>query len=414
MVNKINLSKYQAIIGEYFFIQSSNEYHIMKKIQEKAEELLSKVKFRSEILESNKELEITDEIEKLMDEIEKKDKPYSLTLNDPDIYLKLSLICYSNGRLDRAESWIDKSLRAKKSYLGFLAKGKILQKKNDLKGALGEYDQALKYGEEWTLHKYRYQVLKERDMSNRALNALERALEMKEDCGLLAKKADMLMDIGKVESAKEFYRRAYELDPKLQNKEKKIDELLKEANKKVIPSKYNDILKLDEKESRAWLGKAECYRSINQTKKAMETLKEALNHTNDQEILKKLNEYEEEERSPGKCSNCGGHGKCPYCKGSGDCKICKGSGNCLDCEGTSRCSDCEGTGKCENCNGEGRIHLVLKCKVCSGSGICQRCEGYGTCTSCEGLGNCELCGGNGNCERCQGSGSCKVCGGKGI
>ncbi|MFP4609065.1 MAG: tetratricopeptide repeat protein [Candidatus Aenigmatarchaeota archaeon] len=384
----------------------------MEEIEKKAEELLSSIELSSHVLESEDAVEITEEMEELMEKIEKKDGRYSLALEDPDLYLKLSLICYLNDRFDDAQRWVKKSLRSKNSYLGFLIKGKILEMKNDPKGALGEYHEALKYDEEPLVHIYRYQVLKERGKFERALAALDEALKEKESGEIFAKKADLLMDIGNVEKAKKFYKAAEKSDPDLQNKEKKIEELLDEAEKKVQPEMYDDILELDDKNTEAWLGKARCYWDLNQEEKAIDTLEKAIEYADDERIVERLEDYKEEDSSM-VCSNCGGDGECPDCDGSGYCQRCEGSGDCLECDGTTECSDCEGTGECPNCEGEGKVKLFFTCKVCSGTGHCQTCEGYGTCPACDATGDCQLCGGNKNCKECQGSGVCPVCGGTG-
>ncbi|MEF8874914.1 MAG: hypothetical protein V5A88_09655, partial [Candidatus Thermoplasmatota archaeon] len=322
----------------------------MEEIDERAEQLLSNIELRSEILESDSELEITEEMEELMDEIEKKDGRYSLTLDDPDIYLKLSILCYSNDRLDEAEEWVDKALRLKNGYLGFLLRGKVLQMKKDPKGALGEYDEALRYDEEWMVHKYRYEVLKERDKLERASNALDKAIELKESGELLAKKADLLMDMDEVDRAKDLYNRAEELDPELQNKKKKIRELLDEAEKKIVPDIYDNILRLDDTVVEAWLGKAECYHDLNKGEKAIEILEKAQECTDTDKIAERLEKYKEEESSSIECKNCGGTGTCPECEGSGDCIRCAGSGNCKECKGTTNCNNSMRTGECNNCN----------------------------------------------------------------
>lgn len=383
----------------------------MDEIQERAERSLTEVDLKPEDLE--KQFEVTEEIEELLDDLEKRDRHHKLVLNDADLYLKLAIVCQSNEKLDEAEDLVKKSLRLENSYLGFLVSGRILEKKKDYKGALGEYDSALEYDDSGLVHRYRYEALKSRGMQDRALDALEKALEKNENGFLLANKADLLMDMGEPEKAKEVYESAEEIDPDLDNKDKKIDELLKEASKKVIPEEYDKILILKEDAVEAWLGKAECYQKLNRPEKAKETLKEALQHVEDERVVDKLKDLNEEKNEPTECSHCGGSGKCPACDGEGNCDRCGGSGDCLECGGASECPDCFGSGECSNCDGEGK-GWIFRCKVCSGTGHCQTCDGYGRCQECEGTGNCELCGGNGNCDECQGSGVCEVCGGKGL
>jgi len=384
----------------------------MEDIKEKVGQLLSDVEIK---IESRfEEFEITEDMKGLMDQLEKADKPYKLVLDDPEAYLKLSFICLSNEELDKAERWVKKSLRLKNSFLGFFLKGRILQKKKDNKGAIGEYDEALKYDERKIVYQYKYQALKDRGMLERGLEAINKALEMGEDPQLLAEKADLLVELGRVEEAKELYEKSEELNPEIKNKEQKIKNLITEAEKKLIPDIYDKILKLDKKVPEAWLGKARCYREMNEGEKAKETMESALNYLDDDRIYGKLEDYREESNLDLKCPDCGGDGNCSKCDDTGDCYKCKGSGDCLDCEGTGKCFDCEGTSNCPNCDGEGKTGWFSKCDLCSGTGICQTCEGYGHCVTCDGTGDCQRCGGNGNCKECQGSGTCKTCKGKGI
>jgi len=384
----------------------------MEDVREKADELLSDIEMKIESF--YEDFEITETIKELMDQIEKADKSYKLSLNDPEIYLKFAFVCFSNKKLDKAEDWVKKSLRVKNSFLGFLLKGRILQMKNDNKGAIGEYDEALKYDERRIVYKYKYQALKDRGMLERALDAINRALEMEESPKLLAEKADLLVDLGRVDEANKFYEKAEELNPDIINKELKIEELMEKAGRKSIPDIYDDILKLNENIPEAWLGKAECYWQINENQKAKETMETALEYIDDYRISDKLEDYTEVSSLDLECPDCGGDGTCSNCDGTGNCLSCKGSGDCLDCDGTAKCSDCIGSGDCHNCDGEGRTGWFSKCEICSGSGICQTCEGYGHCVTCDGTGNCQKCSGNGNCKKCQGSGICKTCDGKGV
>ena len=384
----------------------------MEDIKEKVDELLSDVEIKIGSL--FEDFEITEDMKELMEQLEKADKPYKLTLDDPEAYLKLSFICLSNEELDKAEMWVKKSLRLKNSFLGFLLKGRILQKKKDNKGAIGEYDEALKYDERRIVYQYKYQALLDRGMLERGLEAIDSALEMEEDAELLAEKADLLVELGRVEEAKELYEKAEELNPQIKNKEQKIKNLMTEAEKKLIPDIYDKILKVDKKVPEAWLGKARCYWDMNESEKAKETMESALNHLDDDRIYDKLEDYREESNLDLECPDCGGDGSCSKCEGTGDCSRCYGSGDCLDCEGAGKCFDCEGTGNCHHCDGEGKTGWFSKCDICSATGICQTCEGYGHCVTCEGTGDCQKCGGNGNCKKCQGSGTCKTCEGKGI
>ncbi|MBS3781034.1 MAG: hypothetical protein KGY68_00310 [Candidatus Thermoplasmatota archaeon] len=384
----------------------------MDDIKEKADELLSDVELRIESL--FEDFEITESIGELMEKLEKADKSYRLALDDPDIYLKLAFVCFSNEEFDRAEAWAKKSLRLKNSFLGFFIKGIVLQKKNDNKGAIGEYDEALKYDEKAIVYQYKYKALKDRSMPQRALDAIDKALETEETAQLLAEKADLLIEVDRVGEAKELYDKAEELNPDIKNRERKIDDLMVRAEKKLVPEVYDKILKLDDEHSEAWLGKARCYWEMDEGEKAKETIEGALKYIDDERILDKLEEYREKADSALKCPECDGDGRCSNCGGTGDCISCEGSGNCLDCDGTAECFDCLGSGDCPNCDGDGKTGWFSRCEVCSGTGTCQTCEGYGHCVTCEGTGDCQSCGGNGNCEDCQGSGVCKVCDGKGV
>ncbi len=385
----------------------------MEDIREKAEELLSDIEIKTEYFFED-DYEITEPIEELMDYIEKADRSYKLALEDPEIYLRLSLICFSNEKLDKAEAWVKKSLRLKNSFLGFLLKGRILQKKNDYKGAIGQYDEALKYNERRIVYQYKSQALRDRGMLDRAIEAINRALEMEESPKLLAEKADLLVDLDRVEEAKKFYEKAEELTPDIKNKERKIEELMEKAEKKLIPDIYEKILRLDKNIPEAWLGKAECYWEINDDQKAKETMETALEYVEDYRISDKLKDYREVSNLTLDCPDCGGDGTCSNCGGTGDCLNCKGSSDCPDCEEAAICFDCEGSGNCHNCDGKGKTGWFSKCDICSGTGICQTCEGYGHCITCDGTGDCQRCGGNGNCKKCQGSGTCKTCEGKGV
>ncbi|MBS3816377.1 MAG: tetratricopeptide repeat protein [Candidatus Thermoplasmatota archaeon] len=384
------------------------------KIEDKADELFSGINIRPEDLNRDHQIEISSEMEEVMEEVEKADRSYKLALDDPDIYLKFSIACLSNDDLNRAEGWVKKSLRTEKNFLGLLTRGKISQLKGDHKGAIGYYDDALKYNQNFLVYKYKAQALKAREMPERALDAVDKALERKEDAELVAEKADLLVELGNVEKAKKFYEKAESLDSSIDRREKKVDDLLQEAEKKMLPKKYEEILELDKNRNEAWLGMARCYWNLDKEKKAKDCLKEALKHMEEQEILDRLEKYRDLSKESPVCPECEGNGECAKCEGSGECTRCSGSGECPDCGGTVNCSDCDGTGECQNCDGTGKSGWFSKCEVCEGSGECQTCDGYGICTTCDGTGDCPQCGGNGNCEECQGSGICEVCEGKGI
>ncbi len=384
----------------------------MEEIVKKIDDLLSDVSLDIESPDEN--IQMTDELEDLMEKVEKADKPYKLAFEDSELYLKLSLLCFHNDRLDQAEKWVKKSLRLENTFDGFFLKGRILQEKKDNKGAIGEYDEALKYEDKAKVHEYKYRALKARGMHDRALSSLEKALDVNENASLLAEKADILIDLGEMEKAKELYDRVEAIDPEIDNKEKKIKQLLKEAQDKIVPEKYDKILELDDRNIKAWLGKGETLWKLNQRDEARSTMKEAFDKIKSDEISNKLEEYQKDMELAPDCEECGGTGECPNCEGSGNCIRCSGSGNCKDCEGTADCHDCSGTGECSNCAGEGKTGWFRKCKVCSGTGNCQTCEGYGDCSSCDGTGDCQRCGGNKNCLVCQGSGICTSCDGEGL
>lgn len=384
----------------------------MTEIEEKAKEQFSDVKVRQEAL--TEKYELTSERTEIMEDIEKADRPYKLALDDPAIYLKFCLVCLSNEDLERAERWVKKSLRLKKSFFGLLTRGFISYKRGDYKGAIGYYDEALEYKNDLLAYRFRCEALKERGMPERALDSLDKALEKEETADLLAEKGDLLVDLGRIDEAKRFYERAEDLDPEISNKDEKVQELLDEAENKTLPERYDDILKLDRTNTEAWLGKARCYWNLNQEKKAKECLNRALKEIDEQEIFDRLQKYKELSKKAPKCPACDGSGECDNCGGTGDCEECSGSGNCPDCEGTAECSHCRGTGECDNCDGKGKTGWFSKCDVCGGSGECQYCEGYGICPTCEGRADCSLCGGNGNCESCQGSGICEICEGRGM
>lgn len=384
----------------------------MSEIEDRARNEFSDVKVQREAL--HEEYTLTPEMISIMEEVEKADRSYKLALNDPEVYLKFSLACLSDGDLKKAEEWVKKSLRLEKSFFGLLTRGAILHRRGDYKGAIGYYDEALEFKDDFLAYKFRYQALKEREMPRRALESLDKALKEKQSAELLAEKGDILVDLGRIDEGKKYYEKAEELDPKITNKKEKVKELLEEAKKKTLPEKYDEILKLDSTHNEVWLGKARCYWNLNQEEKAKDCLNRALEEMDEQKILDQLERYEELSKNAPNCPACGGTGECDSCGGTGDCEVCDGTGDCPDCEGTAECSHCGGTGECNNCGGKGKTGWFSTCDVCDGSGECQHCEGYGVCPTCEGRADCSLCGGNGNCEKCQGSGVCEECEGKGV
>lgn len=382
-----------------------------RSIEEEASEILEDVEIDIEI--EDKDIEITDEIEELIKKVENSDKSYRLSLDDPKLYLKISSILFKNGQIKRAEDFAKKALKIDNSYEGFMLRGNALYEYRDYKGALGYYNEALKYKQDKNTYIHKTKALSKRDMNERALESIEKAIKIEKDPELVAMYADSLVDLNRIEEADKFYSKAEELGEKTNHKRKKIEKLIDKAEDQSIPEKFDRILQLDDECKEAWIGKAEKLWNMGRKEKAIECLKDADDKLDDEDISNKLDEYKENILNKIECEKCGGTGECTNCDGTGACIECGGSGDCVECNGTAYCSNCEGTGECPNCVGRGKTGLFSTCKVCDGDGTCIECGGHGMCEVCDGTGNCIECGGNGNCEECQGSGDCMECDGKG-
>lgn len=382
-----------------------------KSIEEEASEILEDVYIDIEM--DSEGVEITDEMEELIKRVEKSDKSYRLSLEDPRLYLKISSLLFRDGQIKRAEKFAKKSLKIDKSYEGFMLRGNTLFEYRDYKGALGYYNEALKYRQDKSTYIHKAKALRKRDMDERALESLEKAILIDKDPELITMYADTLVDLDRIEEAEKFYSKADELDEKKDHRREKINELLNKAESQSIPEKFDKILQLDKERKEAWIGKAEKLWNLNKKESAIECLEKADDILDDQEISDRLNEYKENILNKVKCEDCGGTGECKGCNGTGDCLNCGGTGDCPECEGTSYCSNCDGSGECPNCEGSGKSGWFSTCEVCGGDGYCIECAGYGTCEECDGTGDCFNCGGNGNCEECQGSGECSECNGSG-
>lgn len=382
-----------------------------RSIEEEASEILEDVEIDIEI--KDKDIEITDEIEELIMKVENSDKSYRLSLDDPKLYLKISSLLFKNGQIKRAEDFAKKALKIDNSYEGFMLRGNELYEYRDYKGALGYYNEALKYKQDKNTYIHKAKALRKRDMDERALESIEKAIKIEKDPDLVAMYADTLVDLNRIEEADKFYSKAEELGKKTNHKRKKIKELIDKAEDQSIPEKFNRILQLDDECKEAWIGKAEKLWNLGRKEEAIECLKDADDKLDDEDISNKLDEYKENILNKIECEKCGGTGECTHCDGTGACIECGGSGDCVECNGTAYCSNCDGTGECPNCGGRGKTGLFSTCKVCDGDGTCIECGGHGMCEVCDGTGNCIECGGNGNCEECQGSGECIECDGKG-
>ncbi|MFP4050791.1 MAG: hypothetical protein ACLFVB_03530 [Thermoplasmata archaeon] len=382
-----------------------------KSIEDEAGEILEDVEIEIEM--DNEDIEITDNMKELIKRVEKSDKSYRLSLEDPSLYLKISSLLFKDGQIKKAEDFAKKSLKIDKSYEGFMLRGNTLYEYRDYKGALGYYNEALKYRQDKSTYLHKAKALRRRDMNERALESLEKAIKIDKDPELIGMYADILVDLNRIKDAKRFYSKADELGEESNYKKRKIDELLEKAQDQSIPDRFDRILQLDDKCKEAWLGKAEKLWNINQKEEAIETLKDADEILDDKEVTKKLEDYKENILDKVECEICEGTGECRKCQGTGDCISCRGTGNCVECEGTSYCSNCDGTGKCPNCKGSGKTGWLSTCEVCDGDGNCIECGGHGMCEVCDGTGDCVECGGNGNCEDCQGSGECTECDGNG-
>jgi len=382
-----------------------------KSIEEEANEILKDVKIDIEMDEN--EIEITDEINEIIDKIEKSDKSYRLSIDDHEIYLKISSILFRDGEIKRAEEFAKKSLSIDKSYEGFMLRGNTLFEYRDYKGALGYYNEALKYKQDKNTYLHKARALRKRDMCERALESLEKAIRIDQDPDLITMYGDTLADLNRIDEAKKFYSKADEIDGSKDHRKEKINELLEEAKDQSIPERFDKILDLDEKCKEAWVGKAEKLWNMGKKEEAIDCLERANEILDDEDVLKRLNDYKENILNKVECEKCSGTGECTICQGTGDCLKCEGTGDCFSCEGTSYCSNCDGSGECPNCGGSGKTGWFSTCEVCGGDGICVECGGHGMCEVCDGTGDCVECGGNGNCEECQGNGECSECDGKG-
>ncbi|MFW5928499.1 MAG: hypothetical protein ACOCSL_04765 [Thermoplasmatota archaeon] len=382
-----------------------------KNIEEDASEILEDIEIDIEM--EGQDIEITDEIEELIERIENADKSYRLALDDQKLYLKISSLLFRNGQIKRAEDFAKKALKIDNSYEGFMLRGNTLYEYRDYKGALGYYNEALKYKQDKNTYLHKAKALRKRDMFERALESIEKAIKIEKDPELIAMYADTLVDLNRIEEAERFYSKAEELGGKTDHKRKKIKALLDKAKDQSIPENFDKILRLDEECKEAWIGKAEKLWNMDRMEEAIECLEDAEKKLDKEEITNKLEEYKENSLNKVECEKCGGTGECTFCDGTGDCVECGGSGNCEECGGTAYCPNCDGTAECANCGGSGRTGLFSKCEVCNGDGICIECGGHGMCEVCDGTGNCIECGGNGNCKECQGSGDCTECEGKG-
>nr|AGF92963.1 hypothetical protein FLSS-6_0018 [uncultured organism] len=365
------------------------------------------------------DFQVTDEMERLMERVEKADQPFRLYLDDPELYLKFCIVRLKKRDHHGAEEWAKKSLDMEKSYEGLVCRANALSHMGDYKSAMKYYDDALDLKEDPRVYRYKAEALIERGMKERALNPLEEALKLKEgkSAELWAMCGDILVDLGREKEAKKSYEKVSELDQGNTRMEEKIEELLEEAERQSLPDQYNNILRLDRTCVPAWLGKASKYWNMGEQRKAIRCLNKAKKYLEEgskrETITDRIVEYRKDLMIIKDCPECEGTGGCPGCDGTGDCELCQGTGDCPDCEGTGDCLNCEGTGECPDCEGTGKTGLFSECETCGGTGYCQECEGYGICEACEGTGNCQRCGGSGNCGECQGSGECGNCDGEG-
>ncbi len=382
-----------------------------QSIEEEASEVLEDVEIDIEM--DDQEIEINDEIEEIIEKIENLDKSYRLSLDDPKLYLKISSLLFKNGQIKRAEDFAKKALKIDKSYEGFMLRGNTLYENKDFKGALGYYNEALKYKQDKNTYLHKAKALRKRDMHERALESIEKAIKIDKDPDLIGMYGDTLVDLNRIEEAEKFYSKAEEMGERTDHRRKKVEELIDEAENQSIPEEFDKILQLDEECIEAWIGKAEKLWNMDRKEDAIECLEDAEEKLDDEDITNRLEKYKENILNKVECERCGGTGECISCDGTGDCLECGGSGDCVECGGTTYCSNCDGTGECPNCGGSGKTGLFSKCEVCNGDGTCVECGGHGMCEICDGTGNCIECGGNGNCEECQGSGECPECEGKG-
>ncbi len=382
-------------------------------LQERVSELFDEFSMKLEL-----ELDdhtVSDEIKEVMEEVKKFDTPYNLKLDEPRYYLEFSIVALSQGDPYEAEEWAKKALKLDKNCEGFIAKGNALFKQGDYKGALGDYDEALKYcGKKGKVHEYRYRALKKRGMDERALEALEEAIKGTEKEELLADYADTLVDIGEIEKAKKFYDILEEKTGNSERKDRKIEALLEEARAQSLPSEFDKIIELDGSRKEAWLGKAEKYWNMGEKQKAIDLLKGSQEFLKEGAVDDTLGNYQDKIPILKECPDCGGSGDCSTCEGTGNCSECGGIGRCKGCGGSGSCSTCGGTAECPDCDGSGKSGWFKKCETCGGTGRCPDCNEFGTCLECDGTGDCQVCEGNGNCGDCNGSGTCIKCEGTGM
>ena len=379
-----------------------------KELQKKLKAALKNVEID---LELDQELNVPDDIKDLADRVENADSSYIFSLDDHELYLKLSLYLL-NSDPKRAESFAKKALELKNSFEGFVLRGNALYNMKDFKGAIGAYSDALKYKKDKPAYHYKAKALKKRGMYERSLEYFSKAWEIDQKPEIIASYADSLFELGRIEEAKKYYDRA-DKTGNTNHKNKKIKKLLKSAQKKSLPSYFDKILTLDSKNIEAWLGKAESHWNLGEKEEALSVLNKALKSIDDDQLKKRLKHYKKNLIKDIECDLCNGSGNCPTCNGSGNCDNCKGTGNCNSCEGSGYCENCDGTTDCPDCDGSGKSGWFSRCETCGGNGICTHCNGHGMCETCDGTGDCQECKGNGNCLDCQGSGSCPECNGKG-
>jgi len=379
-----------------------------KELQDKLKTALENVEID---LELDQELDVPDNIKELADRVEDADSSYILSLDDHELYLKLSLY-FLNSNPKRSENFAKKALELKNSFEGFVLRGNALFKMKDFKGAIGAYSDALKYKEDQPAYHYKAKALKKRDMYERSLEYFSKAWEFDQKPEIMASYADSLFELGRVEEAKKYYDKADKTDD-TNYKNNKIEQLLKSAQKKSLPSYFDNILSLDRGCIEAWLGKAESHWNLGEKEEAISVLNKAQKSIDDDQLKERLKHYKKNLIKDIECDLCKGSGDCPTCSGSGDCDNCKGTGNCNSCHGSGYCEKCKGTIDCPDCDGSGKSGWFSRCDTCGGNGICTHCTGHGMCITCDGTGDCTRCEGNGNCLDCQGSGSCPRCNGKG-
>jgi len=127
-----------------------------KELQDKLKTALENVEID---LELDQELDVPDNIKELADRVEDADSSYILSLDDHELYLKLSLY-FLNSNPKRSENFAKKALELKNSFEGFVLRGNALFKMKDFKGAIGAYSDALKYKEDQPAYHYKAKALK--------------------------------------------------------------------------------------------------------------------------------------------------------------------------------------------------------------------------------------------------------------